>query len=63
MFKKEKTAHEFAEDTSIKKLLDGGFLKIDESQYEYNENCHCKRCKEYTIASGYGGYSFSNINK
>ena len=45
MFKKEQTIHEFAEDPSIKKLLDGGFLKIDESQYEYNENCHCKRCK------------------
>ena len=50
MFKKEKTAHEFAEDPSIKKLLDGGFLKIDESQYEYNENCHCKRCKVNTQA-------------
>ena len=33
MFKKEKTIHEFAEDLSIKKLLDGGFLKIDESKY------------------------------
>ena len=50
MFKKEKTIHEFAEDPSIKKLLDGGFLKIDESQYEYNENCHCKRCKVNTQA-------------
>ena len=50
MFKKEQTIHEFAEDPSIKKLLDGGFLKIDESQYEYNENCHCKRCKVNTIA-------------
>jgi len=50
MFKKEKTIHEFAEDPSIKKLLDGGFLKIDESQYEYNENCHCKRCKINTQA-------------
>ena len=44
MFKKEKTIHEFAEEPSIKKLLDGGFLKIDESQYEYNRNCYCKRC-------------------
>ena len=44
MFKKEKTAHEFAEDTSIKKLLDGGFFKIDESKYEYNRSCCCKRC-------------------
>ena len=51
MFKKEKTIHEFAEDPSIKKLLDGGFLKIDESQYEYNENCHCKRCKINTKAT------------
>ena len=50
MFKKEQTIHEFAEDPSIKKLLDGGFLKIDESQYEYNENCHCKRCKINTQA-------------
>ena len=50
MFKKEKTIHEFAEEPSIKKLLDGGFLKIDESQYEYNENCHCKRCKVNTQA-------------
>ena len=50
MFKKEKTIHEFAEEPSIKKLLDGGFLKIDESQYEYNENCHCKRCKINTQA-------------
>ena len=50
MFKKEKTIHEFAEDPSIKKLLDGGFLKIDESQYDYNENCNCKRCKINTQA-------------
>jgi len=50
MFKKEKTIHEFAEDPSIKKLLDGGFLKIDESQYEYNRNCYCKRCKINTKA-------------
>ena len=50
MLKKEKTIHEFAEEPSIKKLLDGGFLKIDESQYEYNENCHCKRCKINTQA-------------
>jgi hypothetical protein len=63
MFKKEKTIHEFAEDPSIKKLLDGGFLKIDESQYEYNRNCYCKKCKEYRIANSYGGYSYSNINR
>ena len=50
MFKKEKTAHEFAEDTSIKKLLDGGFLKIDESKYKYNRWCYCKRCKVNTVA-------------
>jgi len=50
MFKKEQTIHEFAEDPSIKKLLDGGFLKIDESQYEYNRNCYCKRCKINTQA-------------
>ena len=50
MFKKEKTIHEFAEEPSIKKLLDGGFFKIDESKYEYNENCHCKRCKVNTQA-------------
>ena len=51
MFKKEQTIHEFAEDPSIKKLLDGGFLKIDESQYEYNRNCYCKRCKRNTKAT------------
>ena len=45
MFKKEKTAHEFAEEPSIKKLLDDGFLKIDESKYKYYRNCYCKRCK------------------
>jgi len=50
MFKKEKTIHEFAEEPSIKKLLDGGFLKIDECQYEYNRNCYCKRCKRNTKA-------------
>ena len=50
MFKKEQTIHEFAEDPSIKKLLDGGFLKIVESQYEYNRNCYCKRCKINTQA-------------
>ena len=44
MFKKEKTIHEFAEEPSIKKLLDDGFLKLDESQYEYNRSCCCKRC-------------------
>ena len=50
MFKKEKTIHEFAEEPSIKKLLDYGFLKLDESQYEYNRNCYCKRCKINTQA-------------
>ena len=50
MFKKEQTIHEFAEEPSIKELIDMGFMKLDESQYEYNRNCYCKRCKINTQA-------------
>ena len=50
MFKKEKTIHEFAEEPSIKELIDMGFMKLDNSKYKYNENCHCKRCKINTQA-------------
>ena len=50
MFKKEKTIHEFAEEPSIKKLIDMGFMKLDNSKYEYNRNCYCKRCKINTQA-------------
>ena len=63
LFKKEKTIHEFAEEPSIKELIDMGFMKLDESKYEYNKNCYCKKCKEYRIANSYGGYSYSNINR
>ena len=50
MFKKEKTIHEFAEEPSIKELIDMGFMKLDNSKYEYNRNCYCKRCKRNTQA-------------
>ena len=40
-----------------------GFMKLDESKYEYDKNCYCKKCKEYRIANSYGGYSYSNINR
>jgi len=50
LFKKEQTIHEFAEEPSIKELIDMGFMKLDNSKYEYNENCHCKRCKINTKA-------------
>ena len=63
LFKKEKSIHEFAEDPSIKELIDMGFMNIDESKYEYDKNCYCKKCKEYRIANNYGGYSYSNINR
>ena len=63
LFKKEKSIHEFAEDPSIKELIDMGFMKIDESKYAYVKNCYCKKCKEYRIANNYGGYSYSNINR
>ena len=65
LFKKEQTIHEFAEDRvpSIKELIDMGFMKLDNSKYEYNKNCYCKKCKEYRIANSYGGYSYSNINR
>ena len=46
LFKKEQTIHEFAEEPSIKELIDMGFLKLDNSKYEYNENCYCEKCKE-----------------
>ena len=45
------------------KLIDMGFMKLDESKYEYDKNCYCKKCKEYRIANSYGGYSYSNINR
>ena len=63
LFKKEKSIHEFAEEPEIKKLIDMGFMKLDESKYEYDKNCYCKKCKEYRIANSYGGYSYSNINR
>ena len=63
LFKKEKSIHKFAEDPSIKELIDMGFMKIDESKYEYDKNCYCKKCEEYRIANSYGGYSYSNINR
>ena len=63
LFKKEQTIHEFAEEPSIKELIDMGFEKLDESKYEYDRNCYCKKCKEYRIANSYGGYSYSNINR
>jgi len=50
MFKKEQTIHEFAEEPSIKELIDMGFMKLDNSKYEYNRNCYCKRCKRNTKA-------------
>ena len=50
MFKKEQTIHEFAEEPSIKELIDMGFMKLDNSKYEYNRNCYCKRCKRNTQA-------------
>ena len=50
LFKKEKTIHEFAEEPSIKELIDMGFMKLDESKYEYDINCYCKRCKKETKA-------------
>ena len=46
MFKKEKSIHEFAEEPEIKELIKLGFMKIDNSKYEYNDNCYCKKCKE-----------------
>ena len=50
MFKKEQTIHEFAEEPSIKELIDMGFMKLDNSKYEYNRNSYCKRCKINTQA-------------
>jgi len=50
LFKKEQTIHEFAEEPSIKELIDMGFMKLDNSKYEYNRNCYCKRCKRNTKA-------------
>ena len=50
LFKKEQTIHEFAEEPSIKELIDMGFMKLDNSKYEYNRNCYCKRCKINTKA-------------
>jgi beta-galactosidase GanA len=46
LFKKEKSIHEFAEEPEIKELIKLGFMQIDNSKYEYNENCYCKKCKE-----------------
>jgi len=46
MFKKELTIHEFAEDKDIKQLVELGFMQINNSKYEYNNNCYCKKCKE-----------------
>ena len=63
LFKKEKSIHEFAEEPEIKELIDMGFMKLDESKYEYDKNCYCKNCKEYRIANSYCGYSYSNINR
>jgi len=63
LFKKEKSIHEFIEEPAIKELIDMGFMKLDESKYEYDKNCYCKKCKEYRIANSYGGYSYSNINR
>ena len=42
LFKKEKSIHEFAEEPEIKELIKLGFMKIDNSKYEYNDNCYCK---------------------
>ena len=47
MFKKEITIHEFAEDKDIQELIKLGFMQIDNSKYEYNSNCYCKKCKQY----------------
>jgi|TARA_B100000424_G_scaffold209892_1_gene167244 hypothetical protein len=46
MFKKEITIHEFAEDKDIQQLVELGFMQINDSEYEYNDNCYCKKCKE-----------------
>jgi hypothetical protein len=46
MFKKEITIHEFTEDKDIQQLVELGFMKINDSEYEYNDNCYCKKCKE-----------------
>ena len=46
MFKKEITIHEFSEDKDILQLVELGFMKINDSEYEYNDNCYCKKCKE-----------------
>ena len=56
MFKKEITIQEFAEDKDIQQLVELGFMKINDldfitdfmisREYEYNDNCYCKKCKE-----------------